>query len=60
MLATRADLTAFFQKKRTGRLTSGWRYELIGAELERLAAGSASLAFDGRGSLVLEHRGGGG
>jgi ribonuclease D len=59
VLATRADLTAFFQKRRTGRLTSGWRYELIGAELERLAAGSASLAFDGRGSLVLEHRSGG-
>ncbi len=57
VLATRADLTAFFQRKRAGRLTSGWRYELIGAELERLAAGSASLAFDGRWSLVLEHAG---
>jgi ribonuclease D len=56
VLATRADLTAFFQRRRAGRLTSGWRYELIGAELEKLAAGSASLAFDGRSSLVLEHR----
>jgi ribonuclease D len=56
VLATRADLAAFFQHKRAGRLTSGWRYDLIGAELERLAAGSASLAFDGRGALVLERR----
>lgn len=58
ILATRADLMGFFQDVPTGRLTTGWRYELIGASLERLARGRAALAFDGRGELVLEERSG--
>jgi ribonuclease D len=56
ILATRADLLAFFQDVPVGRLTSGWRHELIGASLARLAGGEAALAFDGRGELVLEER----
>ncbi|MGC9960481.1 MAG: HRDC domain-containing protein [Acidimicrobiales bacterium] len=58
VLATRADLLGFFQDVPTGRLTSGWRHELIGASLERLASGNAALAFDGQGELVLEERSG--
>jgi len=56
ILATRADLLAFFQDTPVGRLTSGWRHELIGASLGRLAGGEAALAFDGLGELVLEER----
>ncbi len=56
VLATRADVVAFFQDEPTGRLVSGWRYELVGAALERLRRGEAALAFDGLGSLVLEER----
>jgi hypothetical protein len=58
VLATRADLMGFFQDEPTGRLTSGWRHDLIGASLERLVTGRAALAFDGRGELVLEERSG--
>ena len=58
VLATRADLMGFFQDVPTGRLTSGWRHELIGASLQRLASGTAALAFDGQGELVLEERSG--
>lgn len=58
VLATRADLVGFFQDDPVGRLTSGWRYDLIGASLGRLARGQAALAFDGKGDLVLEERSG--
>lgn len=58
VLATRADLVGFFQDEPVGRLTSGWRYDLIGASLGRLATGQAALAFDGHGDLVLEERSG--
>jgi ribonuclease D len=56
ILATRADLLAFFQDVPVGRLTRGWRHELVGASLGRLARGQAALAFDGLGELVLEER----
>jgi len=56
ILATRADIAAFFQDRPSGRLVSGWRHELIGASLERLAGGEAALAFDGDDKLVLEER----
>jgi ribonuclease D len=58
VLATRADLVGFFQDVPQGRLTSGWRFDLIGASLERLARGRAALAFDGEGELLLEERSG--
>ncbi|MHB1987484.1 MAG: ribonuclease D [Acidimicrobiales bacterium] len=56
ILATRADLVAFFQERPSGRLSSGWRCELLGKMLDRLACGEAALAFDGSGALVLEER----
>lgn len=58
ILATRVDLVGFFGERRSGRLTTGWRHDLIGEALERLAEGRAALAFDGRGALVLEERSG--
>lgn len=58
VLATRADLVGFFQDEPVGRLIEGWRYDLVGASLERLATGQAALAFDGEGDLVLEERSG--
>ena len=56
LLATRADLEAFLNGDRRARLGQGWREEVAGAALRRLAAGEAALAFDGKGGLVLEAR----
>jgi ribonuclease D len=56
ILATRADLVEFMQDPPQGRLASGWRSDLVGEGLRRLAEGQASLSFDGHGSLVLEER----
>ena len=56
ILATRADLVEFMQDPPRGRLADGWRSELVGDGLRRLAEGKASLSFDGHGSLVLEER----
>ncbi len=56
ILATRADLVDFMQDPPHGRLASGWRNDLVGDGLRRLAKGKASLSFDGRGALVLEER----
>ena len=56
ILATRADVAAFLQPVPKGRLTTGWRLELVGAGLRRLTGGTAALAFDGQGGLVLEER----
>jgi ribonuclease D len=58
ILGTRSDIVAYLQRRPGGRLSSGWRHELVGEPLRRLAAGEASVAFDGRGDLVLEERSG--
>jgi len=55
LLATRADIGELFSG-RPSRLDDGWRRQVVGEPLLRLAAGSAALAFDGRGGLVLEER----
>jgi ribonuclease D len=44
VLATRADIAQFLSD-RTGRLSIGWRAELVGHQLERLLAGDASIAL---------------
>jgi ribonuclease D len=56
ILATRADLVEFMQDPPQGRLAGGWRGDLVGDGLRRLAEGKASLSFDGHGALVLEER----
>ena len=56
LLATRADLQALLRGDPEARLVRGWRKELVGEPVRRLAQGRAALAFDGRGGLVLEAR----
>jgi ribonuclease D len=56
ILGSRSDVVAFLQRRPAGRLASGWRHDLVGEPLRRLATGRASIAFDGRGDLVLEER----
>ena len=58
ILGSRSDVVAFLQNRPDGRLSSGWRHDLVGEPLRRLAAGEAAIAFDGRGDLVLEQRSG--
>jgi ribonuclease D len=56
LLATRSDLVAFLREEPESRLARGWRAEMVGAGVRRLASGEAALAFDGKGNLVLESR----
>ena len=56
LLATRTDLEELLRGVEGARLASGWRAELVGAQIGDLIAGRAALAFDGRGGLVLEER----
>jgi ribonuclease D len=55
LLATRADLHALLRRD-PGRLSEGWRADLIGEPIRRLVSGEAALAFDGKGGLSLERR----
>ena len=60
LLATRTDVVDYLAGKPGARLGQGWRADLVGAPLRRLASGEASLALDGHGRLLLEERPGGG
>jgi ribonuclease D len=55
-LATKSDVQDLLNG--TGRLTEGWRAELVGEPVKRLVTGEAALAFEGDGRLVLEARSG--
>ncbi|HYI61288.1 MAG TPA: HRDC domain-containing protein [Acidimicrobiales bacterium] len=54
LLATRADIEDLLVHSR-GRLSEGWRAELVGGPVRDLVDGRAALAFEGDG-LVLEPR----
>ena len=56
MLATRADIEALLAGADDSRLLAGWRADLVGEPIQDLVSGKASLAFDGRGNLLLEPR----
>jgi len=56
LLATRADLHALLNGNPNARLTTGWREQLVGEPVRRLAEGDAALACDGKGGLVLVPR----
>ena len=58
LLATRADLVALLGGDERARAACGWRAEIVGEPVRRLAKGDAALAFDGHGGLVLEERSG--
>jgi ribonuclease D len=57
LLATRSDVEELLAG-RDGRLTAGWRAELVGRPAAALARGDAALAFGPKGDLVLESRSG--
>jgi len=56
LLATRADIEAFLRGEPNPRLNQGWRAELVGATVGRIASGRAAVAYDGTGALVLVDR----
>lgn len=56
MLATRSDIEALLAGVEDARLLDGWRADLVGGPIRRLVDGEASLAFDGKGNLLLEPR----
>ncbi len=56
LVATRNDIEAYLRRVPDSLLARGWRAELVGASVDRLAAGTAAVAYDGRGSLVLVDR----
>ena len=53
LLGTRHDIVEFLCDKDGARLSSGWRWDVVGHQLSDIVAGRAALAFDGRGGLVL-------
>lgn len=53
LLASRRDIEAFLQDESDPRLRQGWRAEVIGATVARIATGRAAVAYDGAGALVL-------
>ena len=55
LLATRSDVVGFLRGSPSSRLANGWRAELVGIPVRRLASGEVALAFDGD-NLVLEDR----
>ena len=57
ILATRSDIESFLVHG-DGRLSSGWRHDVVGEPIRALAAGEAALALDADGRLVLEARSG--
>jgi ribonuclease D len=57
LLATRRGIEAFLQNEPDLRLCQGWRAEVIGGAVERIATGRAAVAYDARaGALVLVDR----
>lgn len=56
LLATRSDLVHFLRGDEDARLRCGWRSEVVGENVRRLVSGTAALAFEPQGTLVLEQR----
>lgn len=58
ILATRADIEGLLRKDPNCRLNFGWRQDLVGKPIDRLVSGTAAVAFNGDGRLLLEARSG--
>ena len=58
LLGTRGDVEDLLRGDPGARLARGWRAELVGNPVLKLAKGSAAVVFDGRGGLLLEERSG--
>ncbi|MBN2623242.1 MAG: HRDC domain-containing protein [Acidimicrobiales bacterium] len=56
LVATRADIEGLVRGDDSSRLLSGWRADVAGLPVKRLLEGTAALAFEGEGRLVLEAR----
>jgi ribonuclease D len=54
LLATRRDIDAFLQHEADLRLRQGWRADVVGADVERIASGRAAVAYDGRALVLVE------
>lgn len=53
LIATRDDLHAFMMGEKTSSLRTGWRYDLVGKQLEGLLSGAVGLTVkDGRIELL--------
>ena len=55
LIATRNDVETLLRNDDTGRLSQGWRADLVGEPIQQLVGGDAALAFE-EGKLVLEVR----
>jgi ribonuclease D len=53
LIATRDDLLEFLNDPGSSNLSSGWRYDLLGCELERLLAGETGLTIKDGGIELL-------
>lgn len=53
LLGTRNDILALLRKSPRGRLSVGWRAEMVGKDIERILSGDAGLSFNGHGRLRL-------
>lgn len=58
LVGTRSDIEDLVRGVDGARMTTGWRHQVVGGPVDDLLSGRASLAFDGRGGLILEPRGG--
>ena len=56
LVGTRGDIEALVRGDEGCRMATGWRHEIVGGPVDDLLSGRASLAFDGRGGLLLEPR----
>jgi len=53
LLGTRQDIMDLLRKSKDSRLSTGWRAEIVGRDIEKILSGEAGLSFDGRGRLRL-------
>jgi ribonuclease D len=53
LLGTRQDIMDLLRKSAHSRLSTGWRAEIVGRDIEKILSGEAGLSFDGRGRLRL-------
>ncbi|HUP74377.1 MAG TPA: ribonuclease D [Acidimicrobiales bacterium] len=56
LLGTRADVEAALRGDEGGRLSTGWRADLLGEPIHKLVGGHAALAYDAGRGLVLDDR----
>lgn len=58
LVATRSDIEALIRGDPDCRALKGWRADIVASPVQRLLNGTAAVAFDRQGKLVLEERSG--